>query len=133
MSALDRVREKYKMLGNRTSKTCKSPSAGFAGPQAENLESSGSERRDGSIVNFDREKARRDVQQATDQREKRRQAVLAMMADAPKSQRYFMEAHTQGDYVILTWAIRGVATFEQSVLKDSFDAMKLLELLDAMK
>lgn len=64
-------------------------------------------------------------------REERRQKVLLMLADNPETQRAFItDLNSDLDNVILTMAIRDVATFEMLIPKDKYDAFLILELLN---
>lgn len=63
--------------------------------------------------------------------EARRQRVLAMLAERPGA-RYAVLTHDPGapDHVILTLAIRGVATCEMSIPRDRYDPFLLLDLIE---
>jgi len=64
-------------------------------------------------------------------REERRLKVLAMLEENPDSQRAIItDLDSDPDNVILTIAIRDVATFEMQVPKDKYDAFVLLELIE---
>jgi len=131
MSALDRVREKYKPFMLGTDKTSRSPSDGFGGPQDQVFESIPSKNQDAEIIDFDSKKTKRDIERNRAAREQRRQQVLAMMAQAPESKRCFCVTDTKAhpDYVILAFAIRDVGSGELSIPSDQYDAFKLLEIL----
>ena len=85
------------------------------------------------VIDFDRAKAKLDIERTEERRGDRRQRVLAMMAEAPETTKYFVESHFDGDQVILSWAIRGVGTFEQTVEREKFDEGKVLELVKSFE
>jgi predicted nucleic acid-binding protein len=65
------------------------------------------------------------------QSESRRQKVLNMLAENPDKKRaYTTDTITDPDNVILTVAIRGVASFEMLVPLDRYDAFLLMKMLD---
>lgn len=64
-------------------------------------------------------------------RESRRLKVLAMLAEKPDSQRAIItNLDSDPDNVILTIAIRNVATFEMQIPKQKYDGFMLLELIE---
>lgn len=64
------------------------------------------------------------------QRERRREKVLALLAEKPGIQRAFLtDAEADPDGVILAIAIRGVASFEMLIPREKYDAFLLLELI----
>ncbi len=65
-------------------------------------------------------------------REFRRQKVLQMMADDDQPRTYYFWPDTESsrDYVILACAKRGVATWDMTIKRDKWDAMKFLELVE---
>ncbi len=66
------------------------------------------------------------------QREARRQKVIAMLNASPGLQRaVYTDTGSDPHNVILTIAIRGVATCEMLIDKTKYDAWKLLELVDS--
>ena len=88
----------------------------------------------GEIIDFDRAKARRDITRANAKRERSRQKLLALMAKAPESKRYFWEAdeNSSAEYIILTLAVRGIGSCEFSIPRDNYDGFSVLELLAQM-
>jgi hypothetical protein len=63
--------------------------------------------------------------------EQRWQKVLSLLAENPDKQRvYVTDTITDPDNVILTVAIRGVATFEMLVPQDRYDPFLLVEMID---
>lgn len=66
-------------------------------------------------------------------REQRRKKVLAMLADKPESQRaIIIDLDGDPDNVILTMAIRNVASFEMLIPKYKYDGLVLLEMLHSL-
>ena len=66
-------------------------------------------------------------------REERRLKVLAMLADKPDSQRAIItDLDSDPDNVILTIAIRDVATSEMLIPKYKYDGLALLEMLHSL-
>lgn len=64
------------------------------------------------------------------QRERRREKVLKMLEDDPKIQRAFVtDTEADPQHVILTIAVRGVASFELLIPKDRYDGFMLLEII----
>ena len=64
-------------------------------------------------------------------REDRCKQILAMLADKPETQRAFItDMDSDPENVILTMAIRNVATFEMEIPKDKYDPFMLLELIN---
>lgn len=64
-------------------------------------------------------------------REERRKKVLSMLTDNLDTQRAIIsDLESDRDNVILTMAIRDLATFEMQVPKDKYDAFFILELLN---
>lgn len=64
-------------------------------------------------------------------REERRAKVLAMLAENPKTRRAFItNLDNDPDSVILTIAIRDVATFEMQISRDKYDPFMLLKLIE---
>ena len=62
--------------------------------------------------------------------EKRRQKVLAMLAENPSAERsYFTDTEADPDYVVLAIAIRGVGSGELLIPWSKFDAFQLLEII----
>lgn len=67
-------------------------------------------------------------------REERRAKVLTMLAENPKTLRAFItDMDSKPDSVILTIAIRDVATFEMQISKDRYDPFVFLEVLQKTK
>lgn len=67
-------------------------------------------------------------------REERRAKVLTMLAENPKTRRAFItDMDSKPDSVILTIAIRDVATFEMQISKDRYDPFVFLEVLQKAK
>ena len=65
------------------------------------------------------------------QAESRRQKVLTMLEENPDTQRaYITDTNIDPNNVILSIAIREVATFEMLISKDRYDPFLLLELID---
>ncbi len=65
------------------------------------------------------------------QTEERRLKVLTMLADGPDKERaYVTDATNDPDNVILTIAVRGLATFEMLIPRSKYDPFLLLELID---
>jgi len=63
--------------------------------------------------------------------ESRRQKVLNMLIEKPESKRaYVTDATTDPDNVIITIAIRDLATFEMLIPKDRYDPFMLMELIN---
>jgi hypothetical protein len=126
MSTLDRVRAKYKNPSLWTSKSSKSPSAGFEGPHPEVSESC----EPPVVVAFDPERTRRAVERIEAERERRRQKVLAIL-NADPSLRYAWAIHEEGspDFVIVAVAIRDTGTAELSIERGKFDQGALAALL----
>jgi len=83
-------------------------------------------------MDFDPEKVRRDSKRRAEERRKRLESVLDMMAedDQPRSHYWktFDDAHP--DFVILAFAIRDVGTGEMSIPKEKYDPFLLMEILD---
>lgn len=64
-------------------------------------------------------------------REERRAKVLAMLAEKPETKRALTaDMISDRDSMILTIAIRDVATFEMQISKDRYDPFMLLELIE---
>ncbi|MFZ1851309.1 MAG: hypothetical protein WAU15_03615 [Nitrosomonas sp.] len=64
-------------------------------------------------------------------REERRAKVLTMLAENPKTRRAFItDMDSKPDSVILTIAIRDVATFEMQISRDKYDPFMLLKLIE---
>lgn len=65
------------------------------------------------------------------QAETRRQKVLNMLADNPGLKRaYLTDATADPDNVILTIAIRGLATFDMLIPRPKYDPFTLIDLID---
>ncbi|MBA2483582.1 MAG: hypothetical protein H0V39_04010 [Nitrosomonas sp.] len=63
--------------------------------------------------------------------ESRRQKVLSMLAESPDKQRAYVADMTADlDNVILTVAIKGVATFEMLIPKNRYDPFFLIEIFN---
>ena len=63
-------------------------------------------------------------------REERRLKVLAILAENPDSQRAIItDLDSDPDDVILTIALRNVATFEMQIPKHKYDGFMMLELI----
>lgn len=63
--------------------------------------------------------------------EQRRKKVLKMLEDRPEIQRAFItDTETDPDHVILTMAIRDVASFELSIPRCKYDPFLLLEIIE---
>ena len=63
-------------------------------------------------------------------REQRRNRVLKMLEERPEIQRAFLtDNESVPDNVILTMAIRGMASFEMLIPKHKYDPFMLLELI----
>lgn len=68
---------------------------------------------------------------AESKREERRAKVLAMLAERPEVQRAFVtDMSADPDNVIVTIAIRNVASFEMLIPKDKHDPFMLFELIN---
>jgi hypothetical protein len=121
MSALDRVRAKYKSAIRGTDRTDKSPSVSSVGPQNEQIESNGS-----TLIALDPAVTRR----AMERIERRRAALLARLEANPDTPRVWL-TDDKGDreYVILAIAIRDVGTCELSIPRDRYDPFKVLEII----
>ena len=67
--------------------------------------------------------------------DERRNRVLQMMADDDQLQTYYFWPDTESsrDYVILACAKRGVATWDMTIEREKWDAMKFLELVEKMQ
>jgi len=67
-----------------------------------------------------------DIQQKT-----RRQKVLAMLAENPNKQRaVYADTESEQDNIILTIAVRHLATYEMLIPKAKYDPFRLLELIE---
>jgi len=101
--------------------------ATFATPSAESSNSS-----KGSVLNFDREKVRKDAQKRDEARRKRLEPVLKLMADDGGSSDFFcvLNHEADPDHVILVFAIRGQGSGELSIPREKYDPYLLLEILD---
>lgn len=65
------------------------------------------------------------------ERDERRQKALKMLESSPIKQRvYITDTTTDPDNVILTIAIRGVATFEMLIPMSRYDPFLLMEMID---
>jgi hypothetical protein len=121
MSALDRVRAKYKSAIQETAKTDKSPSVSFVSPQDEEIESSGS-----TLTVLDPMR----TQRAMERIERRRAALLARLKAHPDVPRVWLtDDKGDPDYVILALAIRDVGMCELSIPRESYDAFTVLEII----
>ena len=65
----------------------------------------------------------------------RRQRVLQMMAedDRPRTYYFCPDTESHPDYVILACAKRGVGTWEMTIEREKWDAMKFLELVERIQ
>ncbi len=101
--------------------------ATFATPSAESSNSS-----KGSVLNFDREKVRKDAQKRDEARRKRLEPVLKLMADDGGTSDFFcvLNHEADPDHVILVFAIRGQGSGELSIPREKYDPYLLLEILD---
>lgn len=64
-------------------------------------------------------------------REQRRQKVLSILTENPDSQRAIIsDLSSDPDNMILTMAIRDLASFEMLILREKYDAFLLLELIE---
>lgn len=101
--------------------------ATFATPSAESSNSS-----KGSVLDFDREKVRRDAQKRDEARRKRLEPVLKLMADDGGASDFFcvLNHEADPDHVILVFAIRGQGSGELSIPREKYDPYLLLEILD---
>jgi hypothetical protein len=104
MSALDRVRAKFKMPIQATAKTDKSPSVGSVGSSHRQINYC-----DGQL---------------TPVQESARREVLAQLAADPEVQRAFCNRFENGA-LIVTLAIRGIGTCELLIPAERFNAGKL--------
>ena len=77
---------------------------------------------DRQIIDFDHEKAKRDIERIELAREQRRAKVLATMEKAPESERYFWVTDYKADsgHVILTVGVRDVGTCELSIDREKY-------------
>jgi hypothetical protein len=67
------------------------------------------------------------------QREARRQKVIAMLDAAPDTQRaIYADTDSDPHNVILAIAVRHIATCDMLILKEKYDAFRLLELIERM-
>ncbi len=136
MSLLDQVRERYRTPRAGTDKSDKSPSVSFDSPQDSGTESSfgGNAPNKGVdiLFDFDREKARRDAERRTEQRRKRLERVIKMMAEDEQSRKYYWATDDKAhpEFVFLTLAIRDVGTCEMSIPKEKYDPFLLMAILD---
>ncbi len=68
-------------------------------------------------------------------REFRREKVLKMMAedDRPRTYYFCPDTESHPDYVILACAKRSVGTWEMTIEREKWDAMKFLELVERIQ
>lgn len=72
-----------------------------------------------------------DVAQVDEAFEARRQRAIDLLEQQPDTQRAVVaDSEADPDHVILTVAIRNIATFELMVSRDKFDPFLLLSLID---
>jgi hypothetical protein len=126
MSALDRVRTKFKVPPRGTCKTSESPSAGSAGAspariQVESTPSAGSA--GASPVHIDSSDADDSMPLSVAQ-EAARRWVLAKLKNHPSVTRAFCNRFEDGA-LIITLAIRDVGTCELLIPAERFDSSKL--------
>ena len=121
------VSELEKLLKPNSVAATPATPATFATPSAVSSNSS-----KGSVLDFDREKARRDAQKRDEARRKRLEPVLKMMTEDNQAREFYCvtDDKVDPDYVILTFAIRGKGSGELSIPKEKYDAFKLLEILE---
>lgn len=88
-----------------------------------------------SFVSTNTEDVEKNISNSSDQkREERRLKVLAMLEDSPSIQRAFVtDTEVDSDNLILTMAIRDVASFEMLIPLEKYDAFLLLELLEKVQ
>lgn len=136
MSVLDRVREKYGSPREGADKSDKSPSVSFVSPKDRDSESfpqaNAPTSAMGFVLDFDREKARRDAQRRAEAKRKRLKPVLKMMAEDDETRDFCLVTDDQSDpnYVFLSFVIRGKASGEMTVLQEEYDGLKLLAVLE---
>ena len=139
MSLLDQVREKYRTPREGTDKTDKRASVSSVSPQDRDSESffdeNASNEGVGILVNFDREKARRDAKRRDEVRRTRLEPVLKLMAEDNQAREFncVTDGESDPDYVILAFAIRGEGSGEMSIPKEKYDPFLLMEILDKHK
>ena len=65
----------------------------------------------------------------------RRQKVLQMMAedDQPRTYYFWPDTESSRDYVVIACAKRGVATWDMTIEREKWDAMKFLDLVEKMQ
>jgi hypothetical protein len=116
MSALDRVREKFKVPMSGASKASKSPSAGSAGASPAHIHSSEGD----------------PIAGLTPIQESARRWVLGQLQGYPNIQRAFCNRFEDGA-LIVTLAIRDVGTCELLVPAESFDRSKLSDFTSLLE
>lgn len=86
----------------------------------------------GVIIDFDREKARKDANRRTEERRKRLEPVLKLMTEDDETRDFCLVTDDQSDpnYVFLSFVIRGKASGEMTILQEEYDGLKLLAVLE---
>jgi hypothetical protein len=132
VSALDRVRDKFKTPIEGTSKSSKSPSAGFAGSLDRHLESCGTPSAGSAGPShahsiFAESTSAEDASPPlTPAQMAATQDVLARLAAHPDVKRAFV-TRFEGDTLIVTLAVRGVGTCELAIPGDRFNREDLAD------
>ena len=135
MSLLDQVREKYKTPREGAARTDESSSVSFVSPRNRGSESFEPANAPKNTMDFDREKIRRDSKRRAEERRKRFESVLDMMAEDDQLRKYYWATDDKAhpEFVILTLAIRDVGSCEMSIPKEKYDPFLLMEILDRHK
>lgn len=120
MSVLDRIREKFKVPAQATSRTSGSPSAGFAGSPDRHLKSCS------SLCTEFRRACHHDAPPLSAASQAAQCDVLARLEADPTIRRAFV-SRFEGDVMILTLAVRDVGMCELAIPAETFDRDSLAD------